>query len=436
MDQEILLRKIKRLQKAREDAENILEAKAKELWEAKEALEEKVVIRTKELQTAKEKAEKAQQAEQQFLARMSHEIRTPLNAVVGMTHLLESTDLSEKQKNYITALKSSALILQNLISDILDLSKIDAGKFEVVNEDFNLREFSENLIDVFKSSAKSKGIYLYLDFDETINTSINSDTKLLNQVLINLIGNAIKFTEDGGVRLSINLIDKKEELQLVKFSVTDTGIGIEEEQIESVFEVFTQANSSIDRTYGGTGLGLSIAKKIIVMLDGILTVESKRNVGSTFSFSLPLKTLISNDKISSKVDVLAIKTKQLISEATVLLVEDNLMNQYYLQSLLDDWELKYDLASNGLEALDFIAKKSYEIILMDHQMPIMDGFEATTIIRETNKTVPIIALTASSMRQDKEAALNHGFSDFLTKPYTPTQLYELLLKYISSTKLS
>ncbi len=425
MDKELLLRKIERLELARKAAESILESKSLELWESKQLLETKVQERTLELKQEKEKAVAAQKAEKLFLANMSHEIRTPLNAIVGMIHLLKETQLDGKQGQYADILKSSALILQNLISDILDFSKIDAGKIEAISEQVNIKTLVEELLKIFEPTAKNKGVELGLAFDKNIEPILFIDPKLMHQVLINLLGNALKFTDSGQVTLTLELISKEENCQTIQFSVADTGIGIAANKLDSIFQDFTQAESNTDRIYGGTGLGLSISKKIVDLLGGQLTVNSVENQGSNFNFILKLKTNPTKESNTSS-------TPQKFSHSSglsVLVVEDNPMNQVYLETLLDQWSVNFEIANNGIEALEWVKKKKFTLILMDCQMPIMDGYEATRTIRLDDKGTPIIALTASSMREDKEAALSQGFTDFMTKPYTPEQLKEVLLKY-------
>ncbi len=425
MTEELLLKKIERLQQARKAAESILESKSLELWESKQLLESKVQERTLELKQEKEKAEAAQKAEKLFLANMSHEIRTPLNAIVGMIHLLKETTLDVKQTQYVDILKSSAIILQNLISDILDFSKIDAGKIEAISEQVNITTLVEELVKIFEPTARNKGVQLELVMDNNIEPILFIDPKLTHQVLINLLGNALKFTDSGKVTLSLKLISKEDNHQSIRFSVIDTGIGIAADKLQSIFQDFTQAESNTARIYGGTGLGLSISKKIVDILGGQLSVDSEENRGSNFNFTLKLKTTKKKKESTSS-------TSQIFSHSpdlTVLIVEDNPMNQVYLETLLEQWTINFEIANNGLEALEWVKKRKFDLILMDCQMPVMDGYEATKTIRLDDKETPIVALTASSMREDKEAALSQGFSDFMTKPYTPEQLKEVLLKY-------
>ena len=422
---ELLKRKLDRLDRARKAAESILESKSLELWEAKQQLELKVEERTIELFKEKEKAVAAQKAEKLFLANMSHEIRTPLNAIVGMIHLLEDTKLDTNQVDYVETLRSSSLILQNLISDILDISKIDAGKVEAITESLNLKVLTEELIKIFKNSAADKDIDIHLSFDQEINPIVLADPKLLHQVLINLISNAIKFTKEGRVILRLKLIESEAAYQRIEFSVEDTGIGISEDKLDQIFEDFTQAENNTDRLFGGTGLGLSISKKLVSIMGGDLSVDSVLGEGSAFKFAIDLAP-----SVIEQYEIKETSTaKEIRPGLKVLVVEDNLMNQMYIQSLLEKWSVEHNIANNGIEALEQHNKNNYDLILMDCQMPVMDGYEATKTIRLKDSSMPIIALTASSMREDRVAALEQGFTDFMTKPFTPEQLKELLARY-------
>jgi len=376
------------------------------------------------LKLARHNAVKAQQAEKQFLANMSHEIRTPLNAIIGMSHLLRDSELNTVQRDYLDTLGSSASILLSLISDILDISKIDAGTLEIHYGQVDLKLECLRLIEIFKLKSIEKEVEFILDFDGQITQEVITDAQLLSQVLMNLLGNAEKFTNSGSVTLRARVAQSTVRHYKVKFEVIDTGIGIAEDKIDKVFEQFEQEDAKIRSEFGGTGLGLTISQKITALLDGELKVVSEVGKGSTFYFELEFektgtiaKGLYQHDVISD----LNVTNKSI----RILVVEDNAMNLKYITSLLNKWGLEHEVAGNGKEGIEAHLNSSFDIIFMDLQMPVMDGYEASRRIRELvggNQQIPIVALTASTFLTKKNLALQAGMTDFLSKPFTPEQL--------------
>jgi signal transduction histidine kinase/CheY-like chemotaxis protein len=383
-----------------------------------------------QLLQAKEEAEHAAQAKQDFLSVMSHEIRTPLNAVIGFSHLLMQEQPRPDQVENLHALKFSAENLLQLINDILDFNRAESGRLELEEVDFDLPQLIKDICQSLQPQAHRKGIVLEGYWDPDLPPILRGDPTRLGQVLTNLISNAVKFTEQGYVHVQIEIIDLHPEQVTLEVAVRDTGIGIGEAQRQLIFEHFTQGHSSTTRKYGGTGLGLAISQRLVQLMGSTIQVESAPNEGSEFYFLLQLP-------ISQRTQVtqpLLLAPEAHLRGMRVLLVEDNPINSLVCSRFLERWEVEIDVAEDGMEAIDLARKNAYHAVLMDLQMPLMDGYEATRRIKRIHPKLPILALTANVMPEIRRLARRAGMIDYISKPFDPDVLYRKLHRFLPAPR--
>lgn len=422
----------KRAARKRLELELIVEERSSSLRE--EILQRKET--EEKLTSALEDAKGANEIKDKFLANMSHEIRTPLNGIMGLTQLSLESDLDEEQEDMLKTISSSADSLQSIVNDILDIAKIESGNLKLIAEPFSVKDMLREVVSSFMPAAKRKNIKLEHWVLTDVPAYVSGDLKLIRQVLTNLISNAVKFTETGGVTVFVESLRSEEDENLeLWFTVTDTGIGIAQEDQERIFESFNQVDSGNTRKYGGTGLGLSISKEFVKKMGGELWVESEAGKGSIFKFHVKIKTfdLISFEKKSAK----GTKKLEAILTGNVLLVEDNVINQKVAVKMLQKRGLNVICAEDGQTALDLLESANFDLIIMDLMMPIMDGYEATRKIRNSSSSksnIPIIALTAAAMAGEKEKCLAIGMNDYITKPVSYQTLIKSVIPFLGSNK--
>jgi PAS domain S-box-containing protein len=398
-----------------------------ELMVAKEHAE----LATKIAEEAQSKAEEATEiaenaviSKQQFLSNMSHEIRTPMNSIIGFTKVMLKTELTDKQREYVNAIKLSGDVLTVLINDILDLAKVDAGKMVFERKAFKMARSISAMIHLFEPKIQEKNLQLIKIYDNSIPRILEGDPVRLHQILINLVSNSVKFTSKGTITVGVRLLNEDTNNANIEFKITDTGIGIAQDKIEHIFENFQQATSNTSRLYGGTGLGLAIAKQLVEQQGGTITVKSKIDKGTTFSVVLPFKK--SDDEVELETEIKEIDAE--VKDIKILVVEDIKLNQLLMKTLLDDFGFECDFAANGKLAIDKLQQETFDIVLMDLQMPEMNGFEAVEYIRsKMNLKIPIIALTADVTTADLKKCKAVGMNDYISKPVDENLLYSKIL---------
>nr|WP_315179738.1 ATP-binding protein [uncultured Flavobacterium sp.] len=385
--------------------------------------------KNKELEIAKDKAEKASKARSEFLSTVSHELRTPLNAINGITHLLLEENPKKNQLDYLSSLKFSGDYLTKFINEILEINKIDSHKSEIEYTSFNLKKLLEDIKHSLKELAVVNNNDFKLEVDAAIPDYLIGDPTKLSQIIMNLINNALKFTKNGNVTVITNLETLEDKKATLYFEITDTGIGIPEDKLSSVFDSFSQGSIEVNRKYGGTGLGLTIVKKLIKILGGHIKLKSVVGEGSTFSFNLEFQISPQQESQIEKKPMIKYDAAKLVNKK-ILLVEDNKINQMITQKMLDNKGIICEIIDNGEEAIDLLKTNTFDLVLMDVHLPGINGTIATETIRTFDKVTPIIALTAISLHENREMLLSFGMNEVITKPFVPEEFYSVIAEYI------
>ena len=387
------------------------------------------------LNISEKKEKESARIKEVFMANMSHEIRTPMNAILGFTGLLKHKNLDEESREYVRTIEHSGESLLTIINDILDLSKIEAGMLKIEKKPFSIRNLLHSIKGMFYNKSAEKNIILSAEIDESVPDSLMGDATRLTQILINLVGNALKFTQKGSVTIKITNEGMTGDSISLGMTIADTGIGIEKEKQQKIFDRFQQAEDSSIRNYGGSGLGLSIVKDLVILQNGTIEIESEPGEGTAFKLKIPLGiSMNENTKGDNKLEgILDLKVQNMLGR--ILVVEDNIINQSLINHLFKSWGFEFDVANNGKEALEKLQSQKYLLILMDIQMPVMDGYTATKEIRKTLKlNTPIIAMTAHALAVEKEKCFEYGMNDYISKPLREDKLHQLINQYAKTGK--
>ena len=393
-----------------------------------------LIIKKKQGLSSEKKVKAAASVKENFLANMSHEIRTPLNAILGFTNILQKTKLDPQQRQHIQIIQSSGNNLLSIVNDILDLSKIEAGMMRIEEAPFRVADVMATVQQMLSPKAEEKNLQLIIKIDEEIPDTVCGDAVRLTQVLVNLVSNSIKFTEEGGVYVRVTPYKRSGDSMSLEFVVRDTGIGIPKDKQRFIFERFEQAEAETTRRFGGTGLGLSIVKHLIELQKGTITLNSEEGNGTSILVELPYR--ITNETVPAVKQTTTSYNPNLMNNNTckILVAEDNIMNQHLIKHLLKTWGFEFDIVFNGIQAVEALKKQKYDMVLMDIQMPEMDGHSATKVIRnELKSNVPIIAMTAHAMAGEQQKCINSGMNDYISKPIHEETLYNYIMKYAPVT---
>ena len=387
--------------------------------------------KNRELTLAKENAERATTAKAQFLSTITHELRTPLYAVTGLTHLLLEENPTPNQKEHLNSLKFSGEYLLSLINNILDLNKLEANKVEIINSSFDLKKRISDVLIALKNSADDKNNKIHFDFEKTIPNRLKGDPLKLSQILINLIGNSIKFTEDGNIWIKVGLLKQVKDEVLLHFEIEDNGEGISKEKQKAIFENFTQGSTQINRKFGGTGLGLSIVKNLLSLMESEISLESDLGKGSKFSFDLKFGIVEPALNTEEQQEEKPATKQDYLEGKEILVVEDNKINQMITKKIIEKNKAICRVADNGSTAIEMVREGSFNLILMDIHMPGISGIEATKEIRKFNTEIPIIALTAVTLDENLDEFYLNGFNDIIPKPYKTEEFFAKINKYLA-----